>query len=101
VSPAGRRRLRKDANHAAIRDGLRQLGKEVLDAASYGLPIDLLARSRWWPNGVWLALEVKTDGGKLTESEAVLAAVDGILVIRSLDDALEGLAWAGDFLAPA
>ena len=80
-----------DANHADIRDGLRQCGFEVLDLsrAGEGVP-DLLVRSR---DGHPAFLEIKSNGGRLTPAETRFAAMTpGLyLVVYSLEEALERL----------
>ena len=88
---------RRDANHAAIRDGLRALGHFVVDTAGVGDGVpDLLVYPRWpdmimHPTGLWL--EVKTEKGKLRAAQlawATSAKAVGLHVAtaRTLDEAL-------------
>ncbi len=78
---------KRDANHAAIRDALRQAGASVFDTADLGggFP-DLVVGWR----GVNLLLEVKMITGKLTDDEIDFAAAwNGQKVtVRSVDEAL-------------
>jgi len=88
---------RTDANHAAIRDGLRQLGYDVLDLSDVGGGVpDLCVRN---PDG-WMPcfLEVK-DGAKppsargLTESEVVWMRYCGYCtrIVLTLDEAVTAI----------
>ena len=90
-----RRAARLDANHGAIRDGLRKLGMFVWDCSSAGNGgPDLMV----WRGG-WFALEIK-DGTKspsrraLTPAEAAFhAALEAkggrVWVVHDLGQALE------------
>lgn len=88
------RRGARDANHAAIRDGLRALGHLVLDMAGVGDGIPDLCVYPRHVNGsepVWL--ELKVAKGKLRESQTALHAIAPrfgmrVAVVRSLDEAL-------------
>lgn len=91
---------RRDANHAAIRDGLRALGHFVDDLAGVGGGVpDLLV----WPRGYqtimgWeeprpLYIEVKSRKGRLLESQrswrsAAEARGITVAVARTLDEAI-------------
>lgn len=90
----------RDANHNAIRDGLRALGHFVIDCAGVGEGVaDLCVyyvgpRSDVSPFPVWL--EVKTAKGKLRTSQldwSAAAASRGVRVrvARTLDEALRAL----------
>lgn len=89
---------KRDANHVAIRDGLRKLGHLVADiAGAAGGIADLavLAPRSGWGNETprWHWLEVKTKTGKLTPAQVRLRdewAAKGVTVhvVRSLDEAL-------------
>ena len=62
-----RRAGKVDQQHGAIRDGLRQLGYEVIDTSQIGDDFpDLLAVSK---KGVIVLLEVKTEGKYPTEGQ--------------------------------
>ena len=90
---------RTDANHAHIREGLREQGWQVLDlsAAGCGVPDLLVALA---PGTPWF-LEVK-DGDKplnkqkLTKEQEVWHSFAwGVTSkVRSLDEAQEVLTWA-------
>lgn len=102
----------RDANHKAIRDGLRKLGHFVVDLAGVGGGVpDLLV----WPKVDWMRpmsteqhiallsngptpvwLEIKVGKGKLRESQAEWreqAEARGLKVatVRTLDEALGAL----------
>lgn len=93
-----RRRARRDSNHAAIRDGLRQLGVWVWDTAALGdgFPDLLVCHQKQFA-----LLEVK-DGTnipskrRLTADEAdFFASCPGpVFRVHTLDEALEALAEA-------
>lgn len=92
------RRVRKvDANQAEIVAGLRACGwfVEILSDVGRGVP-DLLVGGR----GVWVLIEVKAPGGRLTADQAAWAirARDRNtplpLIAHTLEDALRGLAVA-------
>lgn len=85
------RAWRKDGNHADIRDGLRATGARVLDLAAWGVTPDLLARRPWWPAGTWLGLEVKAEGGRLSDGQKAMLAEGELVVVRSLEQALAAL----------
>lgn len=74
---------RLDANHAAIRQALEQVGATVYS----GGPLDLIAGFR----GHTVLLEVKTAKGKLRPSQvAFLASWQGCAaVVRTVQEALE------------
>ena len=90
---------RTDANHAHIREGLREQGWQVLDlsAAGCGVPDLLVALA---PGAPWF-LEVK-DGDKPLSAQKLTAAQEvwhsfawGVTSkVRSLDEAMEVLTWA-------
>ena len=99
-SKAGRR----DANHAAIRDGLRKLGHFVQDLAAVGdgCPDLMVIRSAGfsfvagWLDATPVFLELKAGRGKLRASQLAWreqAEARGIRVatVRTLDEALEAL----------
>ena len=95
---------RVDANHAAVRDGLRALGYEVLDlsACGGGVP-DLMVKIRAANGmaGIPHLLEVK-DGAKPKSAQALTAdqeawhAYAHVITskVNSLDEAIKALAWA-------
>lgn len=80
---------RLDANHVAIREGLRAVGATVNEKG----PLDLLVGFR----GTNYLLEVKTAKGKLRASQsAFLEAWRGhAVVVRTLDEALAAIGWRG------
>ena len=58
-----------------------------------GVP-DVLARpSGAWKGPLWIGLELKAPGGKLSPAQKVLADAGAVTVIRSLDDLMELLRW--------
>ena len=81
-------RVQSDANHGAIAHALRQCGASVVDLRAVGAGVpDLLVGYR---GASWL-LEVKTDAGKLRESQDVFAATwrgGPVVVVRSPAEAL-------------
>jgi len=82
---------RTDSNHAAIRDGLRQVyGKDaVIDKSmcGYGVP-DLMVTT---PGGHTIWLELKMPGEKLTPDELVFRNHWAVVTftVRSLEEAIE------------
>ena len=89
-----------DANHAAIRDGLRKLGHWVQDLAGVGdgcpdlMVVAMRGDARTESAPVWL--ELKVGKGKLRASQLdwrARAEARGIRVatVRSLDEALRAL----------
>ena len=89
-----RHAARTDANHAAIRDGLRALfGPEAVHdvSACSGLGFDLILVAR----GILLLLEVKQPGKakRLTDSERAALERYGEFyhVVTSLDEALAAI----------
>jgi len=84
---------KRDENHAAIRDGLRQLGAVVWDLADLAAPVlDLLV---FW-QGTCIPVEVKQPGSEaaLTEGEkASIALVESAgvkpIIATSIEDVLE------------
>jgi hypothetical protein len=94
------RRGSRDANHVAIRDGLRNLGHEVIDLAPVGDGVADLEVFRFLGAGIWSLkptfLELKVGKGKLRESQLAWrerAASRGIRVrtVTTLAEALEAL----------
>jgi hypothetical protein len=80
---------RRDNNHAAIREGLRQCGFFVSDTAEIGNGFpDLLAVSK---SGVAVLLEVKVPGEHLTEMEKVFHVnyPGPIAIVRSPEEAID------------
>ncbi len=64
-----RRAARTDNNHADIRDGLRDAGYEVDDTHSLGDGFaDIVVESKAM-NSMFIHLEIKSLGGKLTPAE--------------------------------
>lgn len=61
--------------------------------ADYGVP-DLLVRRDGWPIGAWIGLELKGTATPLSARQQELAAAGAIIVVRSFQDALEGIARA-------
>jgi hypothetical protein len=89
---------RRDANHAAIRDGLRALGHEVIDCAGIGDGVaDLLVypyRRVLDVSPVWL--ELKVAKGRLRDSQLkwqhrMRERGIRVAVARNLAEALEAL----------
>ena len=82
------RTRRVDANHAEIRNGLRQLGLIVFDCSrfGYGFP-DLLVRR----GDTLFLLEVKAGREGLTPMEEAFAALFPVHVVRSLDEAIQAV----------
>lgn len=64
-----RRAARTDNNHADIRDGLRKVGYPVTDLSKSGGGVpDLLVQSKAI-DPIFVLLEIKSLGGKLTPAE--------------------------------
>jgi len=78
-----------DANHAKIRDSLRDCGYVVEDLAHAGRGIpDLMVGA----HGVIFLLEVKSDAGKLRQSQIDFFTrwmAYPVYMVRSLEEALE------------
>jgi len=90
---AGPSRLKKDACHKDRVKALREAGYFVLDAASYGMPCDVLVRRPTWDQGIWKMMEFK-DPDKppsargLTPREKELDEIGGLFVVLSDGGAL-------------
>lgn len=82
---------------------LKKMGYDVHSTSTYrkpgvghgsskkGLP-DILVSHRGWPVAVWLGLETKKPKGSIKSTEqAELEAKGRIIVVTSLDDALEAV----------
>ena len=89
---------RRDANHAAIRDGLRKLGHFVVDTAAVGDGVpDLLVYPRGYSSRMQpMWLELKTEKGKLREAQlrwgiAAVSRGAARAIVRTLDEAIEAL----------
>ena len=81
---------RRDANHAEIRDALRDVGWTVQDLGDVGKGCpDLLVGA----GGVNVLLEVKSDGGKLTDDERLFVDTwrGPVFVVYSVGDAVEAV----------
>lgn len=78
----GGAKKRRDANEAAIRQALQQVGAFVFQVSGDGLP-DILVL---W-QGRWVPLEVKTAKGRFTNSQTALLWP----VVRSVEDALQAI----------
>lgn len=76
---------RVDANHRLITEALRKAGWYVIDTSRLRNFVDLVAVK----HGRAVFVEVKTDRGKLTESQCKLS-MGGlpIRIVRSVDDAV-------------
>lgn len=59
-----------------------------------GVP-DILVSADHWPVGAWLGLEVKTPKGALKTEQVELLERGRIVVVRSLEDALNAIELAG------
>lgn len=99
---------REEDVQKVIVDGLRLLGYTVLVTthrvrrcqcgrwgrgdygATKGVP-DLLVRRKNWNDGVYVGLEVKGPKTPLSREQKALLAEGGLVVVRSLEDALEVL----------
>lgn len=83
-----------DSNHAALREALRKLGYHWQDTyrQGQGCP-DAYVLSK---SGRWVAFEVKSPGGELTEAERTAAARLPLgapyYVVTSVDEALLAMA---------
>jgi hypothetical protein len=79
---------RTDENHAAIREGLRELGFAVWDCARYGggFPDLLVGRG-----DTVKFVEVKSEGGKLTPKEAAFKELyrQHVVIAHAIEDVLE------------
>jgi len=85
-----RRAARVDACHAEIREALRKCGYVVLDTfrAGFGVP-DMFVLSK---SKRWVAFEVKSPGGVLTDDEAELfdkVQPGPLYTVTSVEQALE------------
>lgn len=56
---------------------------------------DLLVRRREWPAGVLKGLEVKVPGGRVSPEQQALADADGIIIVRSIEDAIQAAEMRG------
>jgi hypothetical protein len=93
------RHAKRDQNQGQIVDELRSLGFYVLDVSQLAhLGFDLLVkghhRKRLCP--AWLAVEVKAEGGALTEREEEVAAE---LQMRYGDEAAYKVAYCAEDVA--
>lgn len=78
-----RKNPRRDRNEGPIVDALRACGVKTWRVSGEGLP-DLLCCYR----GVWLPLEVKSEGGKLTEAQVAAFMESPFAIVRTVDQAL-------------
>ena len=80
---------RVDANHAEIRDGLRDLGFYVFDSSMFGKGFpDLIVRGK----GRVILLEIKDGDAKLTDAEIKFHEMFsglGVYIVRTLYEAIE------------
>ena len=80
---------RVDANHAEIRDGLRDLGFDVFDSSMFGKGFpDLIVRGK----GRVILLEIKDGNAKLTDAESKFHDMFsglGVYIVRTLYEAIE------------
>ncbi len=58
--------------------------------ASTSLP-DLFCRNHRLPKGLWIALEVKAEWGRLTPEQEILETLNAIHVVYSVQDAINAL----------
>lgn len=63
------------------------------DGVSKGVA-DLLVRSKYWPEGIWLALEVKGPGTKVSPEQKALEQKGAIFIVRSIEDAVRAIKHA-------
>lgn len=56
---------------------------------------DLLVRRREWPRGVLKGLEVKVPGGRVSPEQQALADAEGIVIVWSIEDAIEAAEMRG------
>ena len=83
------RAQRRDANEPAIVEALELAGYAV--ARHYAPdPFDLLVRRLGSPVG--LCIEVKMPSGDLTENQRAMLEDHGIVVVRTVDEALDAAA---------
>lgn len=86
---------RRDRNHRAIREGLRQVGADVVDLGDVGDSVpDLMVGFR----GRTYLLEIKSEGGRLSPGQsAFLERWRGgpAVVVWSLEDALRAIGAMG------
>lgn len=97
--PGRGRARRTDGTHAAIRDGLRELGAEVTDLSGVGGGIpDMIVR--WRGRSVWM--DAKTSGGGETSLQSDLwPRLPGgpVIVARSVEDAVSQILAVNDDMA--
>jgi len=55
-----------------------------------GVP-DLLVRKKDWVPGTLLGIEVKTPKGRLSQTQKWVETIGGMIVVRSVEDALKAL----------
>lgn len=55
---------------------------------SKGIP-DLIVSKEQWIKGIWLGLEVKSENGRVRPEQQELARLGRIVIVRSLDEAIE------------
>ena len=84
---------RRDLSHAPIRDGLRDCGIVV---AELGLPVDIAIRRPWWPAGLFLLAECKTQNRKQGHvldkrrvAQTKFCSDHGVPYFLTLEDALK------------
>jgi hypothetical protein len=89
MTPAYARK--KDANHAELTEAAVSLGWYVVDTSQFAQYYS------GWPDAVWarqgqtLLVEYKVGDAKLTEGEALFAAVwpDKYVIVRTVDDVVK------------
>jgi hypothetical protein len=89
-----RRASRVDGTHRELFDAARKLGFVVVETFQVGggCPDGFVFLPAWQ---LWLAVEVKTDKGKLTPAQEKLHAQASITIWRNYDDVLSSLALKG------
>jgi hypothetical protein len=86
-----RRASRIDANHRELLDAARRLGAVVIHTHQVGggAPDAFV----WTPRTNWIAVEIKTPGGKFKPSQLALQKLCPITVWRNYTDVLDSLAF--------
>ena len=91
---------RIDDNHAEIRDGLRELGHDVLDTSSLGGGVGDLVVKVSPTMSIWIEIK-RSKSEKLTDKEVIFKMYwfDVYHVVTSVDEAVKAIEYSRSLIA--